>query len=179
MAGCRGVLGLRQRDQLGAARHYKADLSLSGDGDHDGPAIRQRIDPCRAGQLRGALALSGMAPAWILALWGAFSLTFTQSLAYLQTRLAAGGIAGSGRRSRWHTWALRAAGIAVNTSPVPHGLCPAVRSRIGLGAGDTGLGVVRDAPVGRAPPASISLLGRRHEPVDSTGLSVGARQRRS
>ncbi|MEO8780117.1 MAG: DUF2878 family protein, partial [Rhodanobacter sp.] len=29
----------------------------------------------------------GMAPAWILALWMTFALTFTQSLRYLQTRL--------------------------------------------------------------------------------------------
>jgi hypothetical protein len=29
----------------------------------------------------------GLAPAWILALWATFALTFTQSLVYLQTRL--------------------------------------------------------------------------------------------
>ena len=30
---------------------------------------------------------AALAPAWILSLWAAFSLTFTQSLVYLQTRL--------------------------------------------------------------------------------------------
>jgi len=33
-----------------------------------------------------AWPMATMAPAWILALWAAFALTFTQSLSYLQTR---------------------------------------------------------------------------------------------
>ena len=73
--------------QLGIVRHYKTDLSLMVTAIVmgfllDGGLIRAGLASYAASWPSAALA-----PAWILALWATFSLTFTQSLAYLQTRL--------------------------------------------------------------------------------------------
>ena len=96
--------------QLGATRRYKTDLSLMATATVMGLLFD-------SGLIHGGLAryaalwpFTGMAPAWILALWAAFSLTFTQSLTYLQTRLwlaallgAAGGpLAYLGAARGWH-----------------------------------------------------------------------------
>jgi|SRR5580658_3127058 hypothetical protein len=96
--------------QLGAARHYKSDLALMAIAIMMGLLFDSGL--IHAGLLSFAAPWPSarMAPAWILALWGAFSLTFTQSLAYLQTRLwlaallgAAGGpLAYLGAGRGWH-----------------------------------------------------------------------------
>ena len=65
---------------------------------------------------------AALAPAWILALWASFSLTFTQSLAYLQQRLwlavPLGGIGGPlaylGAARGWH--------VLTFAQPLWHGL---------------------------------------------------------
>lgn len=73
--------------QLATARHYKADLSLMVTA----IVLGLLVD---GGMIRAGLASYGaawpsaaLAPAWILALWATFALTFTQSLSWLQTRL--------------------------------------------------------------------------------------------
>ncbi len=58
--------------------------------------------------------LATMAPAWILTLWAAFALTFTQSLRYLQTRPLAAALLGAiggplaylGASRGWHVASL-------------------------------------------------------------------------
>lgn len=73
--------------QLAVGRQYKSDLSLMVTG----IALGLLLD---GGLIRAGLASyatpwpsAAMAPAWIIALWITFALTFTQSLAWLQTRL--------------------------------------------------------------------------------------------
>lgn len=84
-----GVVGmlLYAACQLAAARHYKADLSLMATAIVlgllvDGGLVRTGLASYTAPWPSAALA-----PAWILALWATFALTFTQSLRWLQTRL--------------------------------------------------------------------------------------------
>lgn len=96
--------------QLGGARHYKTDLTLIVVA----IAMGLLFD---SGLIRAGLAsfaapgpFPGFAPLWILALWGAFSLTFTQSLAYLQSRLWLAAVLGAlggplaylGAQRGWH-----------------------------------------------------------------------------
>lgn len=73
--------------QLAVGRHGKADLSLMVMA----IVLGLLLD---GGLIRASLASyatpwpsDAMAPAWILALWATFALTFTQSMAWLQTRL--------------------------------------------------------------------------------------------
>lgn len=73
--------------QLGAARHYKLDLSLIAMAVVMGLLFDSGLIQAGLASYAASWPFAGLAPAWILALWAAFSLTFTQSLAYLQTRL--------------------------------------------------------------------------------------------
>jgi hypothetical protein len=73
--------------QLGAARRFKIDLSLMALAMVMGLLFDSALIRAGLASYAAAWPSAGLAPAWILALWGAFSLTFTQSLAYLQTRL--------------------------------------------------------------------------------------------
>lgn len=73
--------------QLALSGHRRADLALMAVAlvlgfVMDGGMIRAGFATYAAAWPSG-----GLAPAWILALWISFSLTFTQSLAYLQKRL--------------------------------------------------------------------------------------------
>lgn len=84
-----GVLGMLAFavSQLALTSHRKADLGLMAVAlvlgfVLDGGMIRAGFATYAA-----AWPSSMLAPAWILALWISFSLTFTQSLAYLQRRL--------------------------------------------------------------------------------------------
>lgn len=84
-----GVLGMLvyALAQLAGARNYRVDLSLMAAGLVfgfllDGALIRGGLASYASGWPGLALA-----PAWILALWVTFALTFTQSLRYLQSRL--------------------------------------------------------------------------------------------
>lgn len=84
-----GVLGMLVYAlvQLGWARNVRVDLALMAAGLVmgfllDGALSRSGLAVYAAGWPNPALA-----PAWILALWVSFALTFSQSLRYLQTRL--------------------------------------------------------------------------------------------
>jgi hypothetical protein len=96
--------------QLGVARHYKADLSLMAMAIMMGMLLDSSLIHAGLANFAAPWPSTAMAPAWILALWGAFFLTFTQSLAYLQTRIwlaallgAAGGpLAYLGAARGWH-----------------------------------------------------------------------------
>lgn len=107
-----GVLGmaLYAACQLGIARHFKPDLSLMATAVVlglvlDGSLIRAGLVSYAAPWPSAALA-----PAWILALWVTFALTFTQSLAWLQARpgwaallgLIGGPLAYLGASRGWH-----------------------------------------------------------------------------
>ena len=96
--------------QLGAARRFKIDLSLMAMAILMGLMLDSALIHAGLASYAAPWPSAGIAPAWILALWAAFSLTFTQSLAYLQTRLrlaallgAAGGpLAYLGAARGWH-----------------------------------------------------------------------------
>jgi hypothetical protein len=96
--------------QLGAARQFKTDLSLMALAMAMGLLFDGVLIHAGLASYAAPWPSTGTAPAWILALWAAFSLTFTQSLAYLQTRLwlaallgAAGGpLAYLGAARGWH-----------------------------------------------------------------------------
>ncbi|MDQ6648356.1 MAG: DUF2878 domain-containing protein [Pseudomonadota bacterium] len=84
-----GVVGLLiyASIQLVLARNIRVDLSLAATAIVlgfllDGGLIRTGLASYAAPWPSPALA-----PAWILALWAAFAMTFTQSLTWLQTRL--------------------------------------------------------------------------------------------
>lgn len=84
--GCVGMLVYAGCQLLGA-RHYRVDLALMAMAFVfgfvlDGGLIRAGLASYAAAWPRLAIA-----PAWILALWMTFALTFSQSLHYLQTRL--------------------------------------------------------------------------------------------
>jgi hypothetical protein len=108
--------------QLLLARHWRMDLSLMATAllfgfVLDGGLIRAGL----AGYAAGWPGLA-IAPAWILALWMAFSLTFSQSLRYLQSRLwlaavfglIGGPVAYSGAARAWH--------VVTFAAPAWHGL---------------------------------------------------------
>ena len=82
--------------QMSAARHYKADLSLMALAIIMGLLFDSGLIHAGLAYYAAQWPFAGMAPAWILALWAAFSLTFTQSLAYLQTRLWVAALLGAG-----------------------------------------------------------------------------------
>jgi len=96
--------------QLGATRRYKTDLSLMAAATAMGLVLDSGLIHAGLARYAESWPFPGMTPAWILALWAAFSLTFTQSLAYLQTRLwlaallgATGGpLAYLGAARGWH-----------------------------------------------------------------------------
>jgi len=71
--------------QLGFARNYRIDLGLIAAGLMFGVLLDGTLIRC--GLLTYAACSPRWVPAWILALWIAFALTFSQSLRYLQTRL--------------------------------------------------------------------------------------------
>lgn len=96
--------------QLLLVRHWRMDLTLMASAFVlgfllDGGLIRAGLASYLSGWPGSALA-----PAWILALWMAFSLTFSQSLRYLQERLwlaalfgfVGGPLAYLGAARTWH-----------------------------------------------------------------------------
>lgn len=103
--------------QLGAARRFKTDLLLIAVATAMGLAFDSSL-------IRGGLASyaapwpsASLAPAWILALWAAFSLTFTQSLAYLQTRLWLAALLGAGGGPLAYVGAARGWHVVTFASP--------------------------------------------------------------
>jgi len=73
--------------QLATTRLYKTNLSLMATAMVMGLLVDSGLIHAGLARFAAPWPMTGLTPAWILALWVAFSLTFTQSLAYLQTRL--------------------------------------------------------------------------------------------
>jgi hypothetical protein len=142
--------------QLGAAHYYKADLSLMAMAIMMGLLFDSGLIHAGLVDYAAPWPFAGMAPAWILALWAAFSLTFTQSLAYLQTRLwvatllgAAGGpLAYLGAARGWH--AVKFANPSWRTA-----LCLS----IGWGLATPALAWFARRRLATEPRASMSVLG--------------------
>ena len=142
--------------QLGAARHYAADLSLMATAIVlglllDGGLIRTGLASYAAGWPSAAWA-----PAWILALWATFAMTFTQSLRWLQTRLwlavplgAIGGpLAYLGASRGWH--------VVSFADPAWRGL---LWLGLGWGLATPALAWLAGRWSSDAAPATISLQG--------------------
>jgi hypothetical protein len=142
--------------QLATTRLYKTNLLLMAIAIVMGLMVDSGL--IRAGLARFAAPwpITGMAPAWILALWVAFSLTFTQSLAYLQTRLwlaallgALGGpLAYIGAQRGWHAIAF--------ANPSWRAL---VYLSVSWGLATPVLAWLARRRLNSVPPASMSLLG--------------------
>lgn len=84
-----GVLGMLvyAGAQLLLARNVRVDLSLIAAGLLLGFLFDSALIRCGLASYAGGWPGLAMAPAWILALWVTFALTFSQSLRYLQSRL--------------------------------------------------------------------------------------------
>lgn len=92
-----GVVGmlLYAACQLAAMRHYKADLSLMATAIVLGLLVDSGLIHVGLGSYAAPWPSAMWAPAWILALWATFALTFTQSLRWLQVRLRAAALLGA------------------------------------------------------------------------------------
>jgi hypothetical protein len=143
--------------QMAAVRHYKTDLSLMALAIVMGLLFDSGLIHAGFASYAAPWPSAAMAPAWILALWAAFSLTLTQSLAYLQTRLWAAALLGAvggplaylGAARGWH---------AVNFAD------PSWRAllclSIGWGLATPALAwFARRRSSATAPPSPIHLLG--------------------
>jgi hypothetical protein len=84
-----GVFGmlLYAACQLAMSRHPGADLALMATAIVMGFMLDGVLAHAGWAAYATPWPSPGLAPAWILALWATFALTFTQSLVYLQTRL--------------------------------------------------------------------------------------------
>jgi len=92
-----GIVGmlLYAACQLVAARHYKADLCLMATAIVLGLVVDGGLIRSGLASYAAPWPSSVWAPAWILALWATFALTFTQSLRWLQTRLWVAAVLGA------------------------------------------------------------------------------------
>lgn len=81
--------------QLALARRYKTDLSLMAAAIVLGLLLDSGLIHAGFGSYAAPWPSAALAPAWILALWVSFSMTFTQSLAYLQTHLGLAAVLGA------------------------------------------------------------------------------------
>lgn len=107
-----GVLGMLvfAASQLAVSRRRSAELSLMASAIAMGFLLDGGLIRTGFASYAAPWPWATLAPAWILALWASFSLTFTQSLAYLQQRLwlavLLGGIGGPlaylGAARGWH-----------------------------------------------------------------------------
>ncbi len=73
--------------QLLLARRYRVDLSLMATALVLGFLLDSALIRTHLASYGATWSSLAIAPAWILALWMTFALTFTQSLRYLQSRL--------------------------------------------------------------------------------------------
>jgi Protein of unknown function (DUF2878) len=141
--------------QLGAARRYKTDLSLMAIAIMMGLLFDSGLIHAGLARYAAPWPSAQMAPAWILALWAAFSLTFTQSLAYLQTRLWLAALLGAAGGPLAYLGAARSCHAVMFADPPWRTLlCLA----IGWGLATPILAWLARCRSDNAPPASISLL---------------------
>lgn len=84
-----GVVGMLvyAAAQLLVARNYRVDLTLMATALVFGFLLDGTLIRTGMASYVATWSNQAIAPAWILALWMTFALTFTQSLRYLQTRL--------------------------------------------------------------------------------------------
>jgi len=73
--------------KLGLLRNVKTDLSLMAAAIIMGSIVDGGLAYSGLAYYRAQWPSAHLAPIWIVALWGTFSMTFTVSLAYLQKRL--------------------------------------------------------------------------------------------
>lgn len=142
--------------QLAATCCYKTDLSLMAAAMAMGLLLDSGLIQVGLARFAAPGPITGMTPAWILGLWVAFSLTFTQSLAYLQTRLwlaaLLGGLGGPlaylGAQRGWHAIAF--------AHPSWRAL---LYLSVGWGLATPALAWLARRRLAAAPPASMSLPG--------------------
>jgi Protein of unknown function (DUF2878) len=142
--------------QLVVAHRYKADLSLMAAAIVMGLLLDSGLSLAGLARYAAPWPLLGITPAWILALWTAFSLTFTQSLAYLQTRLWLAALLGAVGGPLSYLGAAR--GWHVLTFPDPAWRALLYLS-IGWGLATPILARVARGPSAAARPVSMSSLG--------------------
>ncbi len=119
-----GVIGMLiyAAVQLFCARNYRMDLRLMATALVFGFVLDGAL--VRAGLASYAAMWPGVAiaPAWILALWMTFALTFTQSLHYLQTRLWLAALLGLIGGPLAYLGAARGWQVVTFSAPAWHGL---------------------------------------------------------
>lgn len=142
--------------QLGAARHYKTDLSLMAMAIVMGLLFDSGLIHAGLVSFASPWPSAGVAPAWILALWAAFSLTFTQSLAYLQTRLGLAALLGAAGGPLAYLAAARGWHAVTFASPSWRAL---LCLGIGWGLATPALAWIARRRSATAPRASMSLVG--------------------
>lgn len=119
-----GVIGMLiyAAVQLFCARNFRLDLRLMATALVFGFVLDGAL--ARTGLASYAATWPGvvMAPAWILALWMTFALTFTQSLHYLQSRLWLAALLGMIGGPLAYLGAARGWQVVSFAEPVWHGL---------------------------------------------------------
>jgi hypothetical protein len=155
---CPGIVGtvVYAACQLGAARHYKTDLSLMAMAVMMGLLFDSGLIHAGLVSFAAPWPSAGVAPAWILALWAAFSLTFTQSLAYLQRRLWLAALLGAAGGPLAYLAAARGWHAVTFASPSWRAL---LCLGIGWGLATPALAWIARRRSATAPPASMSLVG--------------------
>ena len=153
-----GILGMLvyAACQLGAAHHYKTDLWLMATAIMMGLLFDSGLIHAGLARYAAPWPSTGLAPAWILALWAAFSLTFTQSLAYLQTRFWLAALLGATGGPLAYLGAARGWHVVTFASPSWRAL---LCLGIGWGLATPALAWIARRRLAAAPPASMSLLG--------------------
>jgi hypothetical protein len=89
------ALGVYATWQLGRSRERKTDAALMATAILLGLILDGGLLHFGLTEYRPAWPLATMAPAWILTLWAAFALTFTQSLFWLQKRVLLAALLGA------------------------------------------------------------------------------------
>ena len=143
--------------QLALARRWKADLSLLVAAVVCGWLLDGGLIHWQLVRYAAPWPSAALPPAWILALWIAFALTFTQSLAWLQTRLWRAALLGLIGGPLAYLGASRGWRVVTFTDPAWHAL-------LGLGlswaAATPALAWLARRCSARKPPSLVSLRGR-------------------
>jgi hypothetical protein len=142
--------------QLGATHRYTTDLSLMAMAIVMGLLFDSGLIHAGLARYAAPWPFPGMTPAWILALWAAFSLTFTQSLAYLHTRLWLAAFLGAVGGPLAYLGAQRGWQAITFTDPSWRAL---LYLSAGWGLATPALAWFARSRLATAPPASISLRG--------------------